>query len=143
MIIHDLELIEIMITEFIANGIKNLLFFISSELQSILVTIFHYLIFIVGIFYFYFIAKPKSLSKKIFFLFALLAYISYLIFDKCLCSSVEYKLYSDRNFIQSFMNGRFGDGEEGKTVSKSNLLMISIFLGLSLLYDYRIFKNKK
>lgn len=142
MIIHDLELIERMITEFAASGVQKLLFFISSEIQSTIVTILHYLVFIGGIYYFYFIAKPHSLSKKIFFLFAVFAYISYLLFDKCLCSSVEYKLHSDRNFIQKFMNGNFGDGDEGKLVSKSNLLMISIFLGLSLAYDYRMFKMK-
>jgi hypothetical protein len=39
------------------------------------------------------------------------------------------------------MNGKFGDGEEGKAVSKSNLLMITLFLGLSLLYDIRMFKR--
>lgn len=145
MLIHDLELMERMITESVANGIKKILFFMPSILQSTLVTILHYFIFIAGIFYFYFIAKPYSLTKKLFFIFAVLAYISYLIFDKCLCSAVEYNIHSDRNLIQQFMNGRFGDGEEGKTVSKSNLLMISIFLGLSLAYDYKMFvmKNKK
>lgn len=141
MIITDLEITEKIITEIIATGIQNLLFFISDQLQSTLVTIFHYLIFIIGIYYFYFVAKPRSLSKKIFFIFAVLAYISYLLFDKCICSSIEYQLYPDRNFIQRFMNGKFGDGEVGKTVSKSNLLMISLFLGLSLAYDYRLFKN--
>ena len=36
------------------------------------------------------------------------------------------------------MGSKFGDGEVGKTVSKSNLLMICLFIGLSLVYDYRI-----
>jgi hypothetical protein len=38
------------------------------------------------------------------------------------------------------MSDGFGDGETGKTVSKSNLLMMTTFLGLSVLYDYRVCK---
>jgi hypothetical protein len=137
------QTIETRITETSANICKKALFFFDSKLQSTIITILHYALFIVGIYYFYFVAKPKSLFKKIFFIFCLLAYISYLTFDKCLCSSIEKSLHSDRNFIQEIMGSNFGDGEVGKTVSKSNLLMISLFLGLSLAYDYRIFNKRK
>lgn len=133
-----IENLETIITETASTLCKNVLFFCETKLQSTIITILHYLVFIVGIYYFYFVAKPKSLYKKVFFLFCLMAYLAYLLFDKCLCSSIEYKLHNGRNFIQEFMGSNFGDGEVGKTVSKSNLLMISLFLGLSLAYDYRI-----
>jgi hypothetical protein len=133
-----IESLEVNITELASSICKNMLFFCETKIQSTIITILHYLIFIIGIYYFYFVAKPKSLYKKIFFIFCLMAYIAFLLFDKCLCSSIEYKLHNGRNFIQEFMGSNFGDGEVGKTVSKSNLLMISLFIGLSLLYDYRI-----
>ena len=141
MLFHNVLNLEIIITENISKFIKYFLFFLTEELQSTCVTILHYLIFIIGIYYFYFVAKPGSLFKRLFFIFCLLAYISYLTFDKCLCTSIEYCIYKDANIIQQIMNGGFGEGEEGKAVSKSNLLMITIFLGLSLLYDRRIFKK--
>jgi len=136
-----IEKLEKTITDKISEVCKQILFFCETKLQSTIITVIHYLIFIIGIYYFYFVAKPKSLYKKVFFLFCLFAFISFLIFDKCLCSSIEYKLHNDKNFIQEFMGANFGDGELGKTVSKSNLLMISLFLGLSLIYDYRICNN--
>jgi hypothetical protein len=139
---YNVDNLEKNITGLIAEICKHLLFFCDMKVQSTIITILHYVIFIVGIYIFYFVAKPKGLYKKVFFIFCLLAFISYLIFDKCLCSSIEYQLYSGRNFIQEFMGSNFGDGEVGKTVSKSNLLMISLFLGLSLAYDYRICKRK-
>lgn len=138
-----IENLETTITETASTICKQVLFFCETKLQSTIITILHYLVFIVGIYYFYFVAKPKSLYKKIFFLFCLMAYLAFLLFDKCLCSSVEYKLHNSRNFIQEFMGSKFGDGEVGKTVSKSNLLMISLFIGLSLVYDYRICGNSK
>ncbi len=133
-----IESLETTITEGVAELFRKLLFFCETKLQSTIITIIHYLVFIIGIYYFYFVAKPKSLYKKIFFIFCLMAFIAFLLFDKCLCSSVEYNLHNGRNFIQDFMGSNFGDGELGKTVSKSNLLMITLFIGLSLIYDYRI-----
>ncbi len=138
-----IENLETTITETVSTICKKVLFFCETKLQSTIMTILHYLVFIVGIYYFYFVAKPKSLYKKVFFIFCLMAYLAFLLFDKCLCSSVEYKLHKGRNFIQEFMGSNFGDGEVGKTVSKSNLLMISLFIGLSLDYDYRICGNNK
>jgi hypothetical protein len=137
-----IEDVEKMLTEFLTQLAKLVLFFCSPKLQSTIVTVIHYIIFIIGIYLFYFVVKPRSTYKIFFLLFAILSYIGYLAFDKCICSSVEYALYDDVNFIQCFMKDKFGDGEEGKTVSKSNLFMISLFLGLSVLYDYRGIFNK-
>ena len=137
-----IEEFEKMLTEFLTKIAKLTLFFCSPKLQSTIVTVIHYAVFIIGIYLFYFVVKPRSIYKILFLLFAILSYIGYLVFDKCICSSVEYAIYDDVNFIQSFMKDKFGEGEEGKTVSKSNLFMISLFLGISILYDYRGIFNK-
>lgn len=139
MIINEFE---IMLTDFLTLISKTFLFFMTPKMQSTVVTIVHYAVFIIGIYLFYFVVKPRSTYKILFLVFAILAYIGYLVFDKCICSSVEYSLYDGTNFIQDFMKQKFGEGEEGKTVSKSNLFMITLFLGLSVLYDYRGVFNK-
>ncbi len=133
---------ETLLTGFLTELAKLILFFLDPKMQSTIVTIIHYAVFIIGIFIFYFVVKPRSIYKIFFLIFAILAYIGYLAFDKCICSSVEYSLYNDVNFIQCFMRNKFGEGEEGKTVSKSNLFMISLFLGISVVYDYRSIFDK-
>jgi hypothetical protein len=142
MLFQDMEELEKKITDIFAFFVGKLLFFLRDDFKSVVMTLLHYIFFIVGIYTFYFVVKPGSPYKILFFLLSLLAYILFLTFDKCLCSSIEYALHNDRNLIQHFMNDNFGDGEEGKTVSKSVLLMITLFLGLSILYDYRILRMK-
>jgi hypothetical protein len=142
MVANAIEQFEQMITDFLWRICRTVLCFCEPYIQSIILTIIHYVIFIVGIYVFYFIAKPRSTYKKIFFIFTLASYLAYLLFDKCIFSSIEHKIYRPNNPIQNMMNGNFGDGEIGKTVSKSNLFMITLFTGLSLIYDYRICPKK-
>ncbi len=142
MLITELDKLEKILTDNIANFFKCLLCYCDNELQSIIVTIFHYLIFIIGIYIFYFVVKPKSPYKIIFLIFILCALLSYHLFDKCILSSVEYKIYNKRTFLQEILYARNKIKELDVLIiqveSKTFLASASLFLLLSILYDYRI-----
>lgn len=145
MLIKQIDNIERILTDNIAKLFKTLLCFCNCELQSVIVTILHYLIFIIGIFIFYFIAKPKSKFKIVFLIFVLCALISYHLFNKCILSSVEYTIYNKKTFLQEILYSRNKNKELDVLInqieSKTFLAAMSLFLFLSILQDYKLFKK--
>ena len=90
MFFQDIDKLEKDITDSIVKIFKTLLFFCNCEMQSTIITAVHYLLFVIGIYLFYFVVKPKSIFKIIFLVFVCLAYIGYILFNKCVFSSAEY-----------------------------------------------------
>jgi hypothetical protein len=143
MFFKDLEHLEKSITDSIVIFFKTILFFCNSEMQSTIITATHYLIFVIGIYIFYFVCKPKSIFKIIFLIFVCLALFAYIIFNKCVFSSAEYCIYEGKNYLQKIFDSRSEDSETeillNKTITKSFLSAMILFLILSIVYDYRMF----
>jgi hypothetical protein len=132
----DLIIIERKITEFWTNVVKTLLFFITGNQQSLFVSAIHYIIFVVGLYYFFFKSEPGDLFRILFFLIILISLLSYFIFNKCFFTSIELSLSSEKNPIQSFMDTYFGKEIEGNITSKIVLSIMTAVTGFVLLKDY-------
>lgn len=128
--------IEEKITEFWTSITKRLLFFLDSNLQSTIVSIIHYAIFIIGFFYFIFLSKPGDIFRIVFLIFVALAALSYFIFDKCFFTSVELKLSSQKNLVQTFIDKYFGEATEGNVTSKLVLSALTIICSIIIFKDY-------
>lgn len=130
--------IENSITDFFTDLFKTILFFLEETQQSLCVSILHYIIFIIGFYYFFFYSKPGDISRILFLIFMILATLSYYCFNKCLAIVVENNLSNHKNAIQSFMDKCFGEDCEGNVYSKGFLLSSTILLSIIVAHDYNI-----
>ncbi len=135
---NNLSNIEQKITEFWTNIFRQLLFFLNDNHKSTCVSFIHYIIFIAGFVYFFFISKPKDIFRIIFFIFLVLSALSYFTFNKCFFTSIELSLSPERNFIQRFICKYFGREIEGNITSKIVLSVSSLIIGVILLNNYEI-----
>lgn len=124
------------IAEGIAEGIRTLFFFLNSHQQSCVVSFFHYFVFAVG-FYIFFFTKHEWL-QILFFLFVVGAAASYDFLNKCIFTSIERCLSPEENPIQRMMCSYFGEEIEGNESSKYFLKGSSIVLGSILAGRYMI-----
>jgi hypothetical protein len=136
----SLEKIEEKITDFWTGFFKSTLFFLSKNQQSIFVSFIHYIIFIIGFYYFFFKSQPGSIFRVIFFIFVVLGALSYFIFNRCFFTSIELSLSDEKNSIQKLVDRYFGKEIEGNITSKIVLSVGVIITGLVLLKDYGYFK---
>jgi hypothetical protein len=132
----EIDKIERGITDFWTTLIKTLLFFLNGNQQSLFVSVIHYIIFIVGFYYFFFKSGPGDLFRVLFFFMVLLSVLCYFIFNKCFFTSIELSLSKEKNPIQSFMDTYFGKEVEGNVTSKIILSIGTIVTGIVLLKDY-------
>jgi ABC-type multidrug transport system fused ATPase/permease subunit len=130
--------IENNITDFFTDLFKTILFFLEETQQSVCVSILHYLIFIVGFYYFFFYSTPGDISRILFLIFMILATLSYYCFNKCLAIVVENNLSKHKNAIQAFMDKCFGEDCEGNVYSKGFLLSGTILLSIIIAHDYNM-----
>ena len=130
--------IEHTITDFFTDLFKTILFFLEETQQSLCVSILHYIIFIIGFYYFFFYSKPGDISRILFLIFMILATLSYYCFNKCLAIVVENNLSKHKNAIQTFMDKCFGEDCEGNVYSKGFLLSSTILLSIIVAHDYNI-----
>lgn len=128
--------IETALTEFITNLFRCLLFFLNPNHQSLIVSIIHYAIFIIGIYYFFFHTGPGDIFRLLFFTFVLGGAISYFTTNRCILTSVERNLSKEKNFVQKTIDQYFGKEIEGNITSKIVLTVGTIILGSTLLVDY-------
>ncbi len=132
----SLNKLEESITDFFTKSLNYILFFLSNSQKSLLVSLFHYIIFIIGYYYFFFRSNPGDLFRIIFFTFILICAILYYIFNRCLLTSLELKLSSNKNIIQKTIDKYFGTQVEGNKTSKIVLSVGVIVTGTVLLKDY-------
>ena len=130
--------IENNITDFFTDLFKTILFFLEETQPSVCVSILHYLIFIVGFYYFFFYSTPGDISRILFLIFMILATLSYYCFNKCLAIVVENNLSKHKNAIQAFMDKCFGEDCEGNVYSKGFLLSGTILLSIIIAHDYNM-----
>jgi hypothetical protein len=135
-----LNKIEERITDFWTNFFRSLLFFLTKNQQSVFVSFLHYIVFIVGFYYFFFKSHPGGAYRLVFFVFVVLGALSYFIFNRCFFTSIELSLSDEKNSIQKLVDKYFGKEVEGNITSKI-VLSIGVFItGLVLLKDYGIIK---
>lgn len=128
--------LEKTITEYLTKFCNNILFFLSNNNKSLVVSIFHYVIFILGFIYFSFYSNPGDYFRVIFFVFILFSAISYFTINRCILTSIELNLSKEKNLIQKTIDKYFGEETEGNITSKIILTIGSIITGLVLLKDY-------
>jgi len=134
-----IDTVEKNITETTASIIKYLLFFLKPSHQACLFSVFHYVIFAIGFYVFFFVKyQPYRIIVYICITFAA---ISYEIFNKCLFTSIELCLSPMQNPIQEIMCTYFGEAIEGNESSKTFLTTTSLALGLIIIMDF--IKNRK
>jgi len=136
---NTLQIIEKNISETVASGVQWMLFFLKPTHQACLFSVFHYVIFAIGFYVFFFVRyQPYRILVYICITFAA---ISYEIFNKCLFTSIEYCLSPMQNPIQEMMSTYFGEAIEGNESSKTFLSIASLALGSIIIMD--VIKNKK
>lgn len=134
-----IDTIEKNISETVASGIQWILFFLKPTHQACLFSVFHYVIFLIGFYVFFFVRyQPYRILVYICITFAA---ISYEIFNKCLFTSIEYCLSPIQNPIQEMMSTYFGEAIEGNESSKTFLSIASLALGSMIIMV--VIKNKK
>ena len=127
----------------IAIGIlffKGVFFFLAAPYQSLMVSLFHYAIFILGLYYFIYRAKSHGTYRPFFFAFVLFSLICYLLLNKCLLTQIELGISKEKNAIQETVEGFFGAQTEGNVSSKVVLSLLTVVTGLFLINDYGILK---
>ena len=134
--------LEQTITEFFTGCCRKGLFFLEPNHQSLAISAFHYIIFIVGFYYFFFHSNPRDYFRIIFFSFILLGLLSYFTINRCILTSIELKLSKDKNLIQKTIDKFFGEETEGNITSKIVFVFGTIVLGYILLKDYGYIKLK-
>ena len=132
----SLKTIEEGITEFCTKILNVSLFFLDNKKKSLTVSIFHYLIFIIGFYYFFFESKPGDIFRIVFFIFVSLGALCYFLFNRCILTSIELNLSGDKNIIQKMIDNYFGSQTEGNITSKIVLSFGAIVIGIILLKDY-------
>lgn len=136
----SLKGIEEDITELCTTILNSSLFFLNNNQKSLAVSIFHYIIFIVGFYYFFFKSNPGDVFRVLFFIFCALGALSYFTFNRCLLTSIELNLSSDKNIVQKTIDKYFGSQTEGNITSKIVLTICTIITGIILLKDYGFIK---
>ena len=131
---------EEQITDFFTVLCQWLFFFCKDTQQSFLVTVIHYAVFIGGFIYFFFFSAPRDIFRILFFVFIVIATLSYYCFNRCIVGVVEYKLSHEKNSIQSFMDRCFGENEYGNIYSKGALTFFTVMLSIILLHDYDVIR---
>jgi hypothetical protein len=119
---------------------QTIFFFLRAPHQSFLVSFVHYIIFIAGLYYFFYQATSKSTYRTVFFLFVLFSFMCYLVFNKCLLTYIELGISNEKNMIQRTIETFSGASIEGNTSSKVILGSMTLVTGLVLAKDYGIFK---
>jgi hypothetical protein len=136
---NTVQIIEKNISETVASGVQWMLFFLKPTHQACLFSVFHYVIFAIGFYVFFFVKyQPYRILVYVCITFAA---ISYEIFNKCLFTSIEYCLSPIQNPIQEMMSTYFGEAIEGNESSKTFLSIASLSLGSIIIMD--VIKNKK
>jgi len=136
---NTVQIIEKNISETVATAIQWILFFLKPSQQACLFSVFHYVIFAIGFYVFFFVKyQPYRILVYICITFAA---ISYEIFNKCLFTSIEYCLSPMQNPIQEMMSAYFGEAIEGNESSKTFLTTASFSLGSIIIMDF--IKNRK
>lgn len=115
---------------------QSIFFFLEDIHQSLIVSFLHYAIFIVGLYVFLFIAKPKGIYRLMFFMFVLMSLLFYLVFNKCILTHIELQLSDKKNAIQQTIETFFGSQIEGNKSSKTTLSVLSVLVGFFLVRDY-------
>jgi len=128
--------IEKSIVDFGVSFIQTVFFFLNGNQQSLLVSSIHYIIFIFAVYY-YFKSKPRDVYRIFFFIIFLLFALLYFIFDKCILTSIEFKLSKEKNIIQKLSEVYFGEDIEGNVISKISLSILVIIGGTVLLKDLK------
>ncbi len=136
----NLETFEEKTTELLTSFFKNILFFLNGSQQSLFVSVIHYIIFIVGFYFFFFGTNPGSPFRLFFFIVVALSALSYFLFNRCFFTSIELSLSDDKNAIQKIIDKYFGKEIEGNITSKIVLTIGTVITGLILLKDYGYFK---
>jgi hypothetical protein len=136
-----LKEIEEDITDFCTKIINYSLFFLTNSQKSLSVSILHYIIFIIGFYYFFFESNPGDIFRVLFFIFITTGALSYFIFNRCILTSIELKLSKNKNFIQKTIDKYFGSQTEGNITSKIILTVSVIIIGFILLKDYGYLKS--
>ena len=136
---NTVQIIEKNISETVASGVQWMLFFLKPTHQACLFSVFHYVIFAIGFYVFFFVKyQPYRILVYVCITFAA---ISYEIFNKCLFTSIEYCLSPIQNPVQEMMSTYFGEAIEGNESSKTFLSIASLSLGSIIIMD--VIKNKK
>lgn len=133
-----LDTLERGITETFTEAVRSALFFLGPSSQSFCVSVFHYALFIIGFYIFFFHSKPKSTFRWVFFGAILFGFLYYFIFNRCILTSIELNLCRNKNIIQNFIAQYFGHGLEGNTSSKIALTISLFVVSVVLLRDYKI-----
>ena len=136
---NTIQTIEKNISETVALGVQWILFFLKPSHQACLFSAFHYIIFAIGFYVFFFVKYQPY--RMIVYICITFAAISYEIFNKCLFTSIEYCLSPIQNPIQEMMSTYFGEAIEGNESSKTFLSITSLALGSIIIMD--VIKNKK
>ena len=137
----SLKTMEEDITELCTNILNSSLFFLNNSQKSLMVSIFHYVIFIIGFYYFFFKTYPGDLFRVLFFIFCALGALSYFIFNKCILTSIELNLSNNKNIVQKTIDKYFGSQTEGNITSKIVLTICTIITGSILVRDYGFIKS--
>ncbi len=136
----SLKRIEEDITDFSTDILNSVLFFLDSKQKSLAVSIFHYVLFIVGFYYFFFESDSGGIFRVLFFIIVVLGALSYFIFNRCIFTSIELNLSKHKNIIQKTIDQYFGKETEGNITSKIVLTIGVIITGIILLKDYGYIK---
>jgi len=131
------------LVDFGAATVYTGLWFLEPEYQSAAVSLVHHTLFPIIIVIFYFVLKPNSKWKIIFFLMALTGYLLYLWYDKCFITCIEYKLCKYKNPLLEFIDQFYPESpDENKVASKLALSFLTLFFGLNILYDRKWFVRR-
>jgi len=136
----NLDVFEEKTTEVLTAFFKNILFFLNGSQQSLFVSAIHYIIFILGFYFFIFDSTPGGPFRLLFFIIVAISALSYFLFNRCFFTSIELSLSDDKNAIQKIIDKYFGKEIEGNITSKIVLTIGTIITGLVLLKDYGYLK---
>lgn len=127
--------IDEQITNILTHICRILLFFLHPQHQSLIVSIVHYSVFIIGFYYFFFHTVPGDKFRIIFFGLVVISAASYFLTNRCFMTTIERKLSQEKNAIQKFIDKYFGEEIEGNPTSKIVLSAGTLIIGAILLVD--------
>lgn len=113
---------------------KTLFFFLHDVHQSLMVSIIHYAVFIIGFYYFIF-ADPKSKYRIWFFAFVVFSMLCYFAFNRCILTQIELSISPKKNKVHDITEYFFGCETVGNRSSKMVLSAMAVITGIILLHD--------
>jgi hypothetical protein len=119
-------------------SVQRVFFFLDDWMQSMLVSIFHIMIYVVGFSLFY-IAKPCSIYRIAFLCFILYMLLLSFLFDQCMFLSIEKKLWADDTIFHKLWSRLFGRKNNVRIL----LVGASILLFSIVLHDCSIIELYK